>query len=128
VVLADRERAVQALLNVLAMAIRGAARGTALAIAVERQNALVRFRVTDPSGGLPAEDAPHVFERAWWAQRNAGLGTGLGLCVTRHVVEAHGGSVGAVHRGDEGSTLFFTLPAARGPRDEISRARHEPTS
>jgi signal transduction histidine kinase len=69
--------------------------------------------VKDNGPGVPLRDQPHVFERFYRVEkdRNRGAGgTGLGLSIVKHVVRAHGGTVG-LHTGlGAGSTFYFTLP------------------
>jgi histidine kinase len=72
--------------------------------------------VEDTGVGIAAEDLPHLFERFYRVEsarsRLAG-GSGIGLTIAKHLVEAHGGEISASSPGlGEGATFAFTLPVA----------------
>ncbi|MBE0598983.1 MAG: PAS domain S-box protein [Desulfuromonadales bacterium] len=67
--------------------------------------------VADKGPGIPPEDLPRIFDRFFRAAGTKGEGLGLGLYITRTLVEAHGGRIWAESTPGEGSTFFFTLPA-----------------
>ncbi|TNE86734.1 MAG: HAMP domain-containing protein [Deltaproteobacteria bacterium] len=73
--------------------------------------AVVRVVVDDDGPGLPADALDRVFDR-FYTSRGATVGTGLGLALTRAIVEAHGGHVAAENR-EQGARFVLTLPAAR---------------
>jgi PAS domain S-box-containing protein len=83
--------------------------------------------VSDAGHGIPPEDLPHIFKRFFRA-RNAGRrrGFGLGLFITRSIVEAHGGQIWAQSDPGQGSTFSFTLPLAGCERGTCIPARHDP--
>jgi histidine kinase len=70
--------------------------------------------VTDTGIGIPAEHLPHIFERFYRVDKSrsrAGGGSGIGLTIAKHLVEAHGGRIWAESAGaGQGSTFSFTLP------------------
>lgn len=71
--------------------------------------------IHDTGVGIPSQDLPRIFERFYKVDRartrNTG-GTGLGLAIAKHLIEGHGGRIWATSREGQGSTFFFTLPAA----------------
>jgi two-component system sensor histidine kinase ChvG len=77
----------------------------------ERAGPEVRVRITDSGPGIGGEDLPRVFDRFYTTRRQHG-GTGLGLALTRAIVEAHGGSVRAESAAAGGACLEVALPAA----------------
>jgi len=77
-----------------------------------------RITVGDTGQGIAPEVLPHVFERFRQADPNGRAGLGLGLAIVRHLIELHGGVVGAASQGEGlGATFTFTLPGAAGERE-----------
>ena len=111
-VLADRERFLQVLSNLVGNAIKFTPTGGSIVLRARRVDGMVRFSVKDSGPGIPPDDVPHLFERFWRASGVNERGTGLGLSIARSIVEAHGGTLWVDSRVGEGSTFFFTLPAA----------------
>jgi len=71
----------------------------------------VEIAVSDTGVGIAPEHLPHVFERFYRAEASrAGPGTGLGLAVVKHIVEAHGGRVSADSQPGSGTTIRLSLP------------------
>jgi len=74
----------------------------------------VQIRVADRGLGIDAADLPHVFKPFYRGRRAVDAqvrGTGVGLSVVRHVVDAHGGSIAIDSRAGEGTTVVVELPA-----------------
>ena len=111
----DAERLQQVIWNLLSNAVKFTANGGVVEIVVRRKNGSAEIAVKDTGPGIPVDFLPHVFERFSQAdssstRRHGGLG--LGLAITRHLVELHGGAVKAENREDgTGAVLTVTLPA-----------------
>ena len=112
---ADRERMVQAFVNLLGNAIKFSPRGGRSEFAAERTAGSVLFRVKDEGRGIPREKLETIFERFEQVDasdaREKG-GTGLGLAICRSIVEQHGGQVWAESELSRGSTFYVQLPLA----------------
>jgi PAS domain S-box-containing protein len=112
---ADRERMVQAFVNLLGNAIKFSPRGGRIEFAAERAGGTVLFLVKDEGRGIPREKLETIFERFVQVDasdaREKG-GTGLGLAICRSIVEQHGGRVWAESELGRGSTFYVQLPLA----------------
>ena len=126
----DCGRLDQVLQNLLSNAIKYSPEGGEIMIQVEDLGEQARVSVADRGMGIPAEVLPRLFERFYrteTAVASAIRGTGLGLYITRGLVEAHGGRIWVQSRPGEGSTFTFTLPyeipdeRAGGPAELTSR-------
>ncbi len=111
-VLADHDRVLQVLSNLTQNALKFTPRGGSITLGAERVDGQIRFAVHDTGCGLGAEELSHLFERFFRAPRALGGGTGLGLFISKAIVEAHGGTMHAESTEGRGSTFSFTLPAA----------------
>jgi signal transduction histidine kinase len=113
-VLADTDRTEQILVNLLGNSIRYTERGSII-IKAWRDNLQVWVEITDTGIGISAEDLPFVFERFWRADRSRSRysgGTGIGLAISRRLVELQGGQIEAESQLGKGSTFRFSLPIA----------------
>ncbi len=113
---ADCDRAIQILTNLLGNALLYTPNGGQVRLAVHREPGAVCFSVTDTGIGLTEEALPHVFQRFYRVDKSRSRGsggTGIGLTVAKHLVEAQGGQIGVASAGlGQGSHFWFTLPAA----------------
>lgn len=117
----DPERMGQVLANLLENALRHTPPGGAVRLSAMRpDNHWVEIDVTDDGEGIAPEHLPHVFERFYRAdparrRRPDGSGSGIGLTISRALVEAHGGGL-SVHSAGPGlgATFSIRLPAAQG--------------
>ncbi len=110
---ADPEKLKQVLINLLDNAVKFCAGAPKVSLTAEELPSAVRVTVTDNGIGIPASHLPRVFERFYRVDKARSRemgGTGLGLSIVRHVVELHGGSVGAESAEGAGSRFWFTLP------------------
>lgn len=106
---ADPDRIQQVLLNLLDNAVRNSPRDTTISIAVtnDREAALVTVR--DHGAGLSDTDIKKIFEK-WVRDRSTVHGTGLGLYISRRIVEAHHGKIWATNAPDGGAEFHFSVP------------------
>jgi PAS domain S-box-containing protein len=111
VVSGDAARIERVLVNLLTNARKFSAPGSLVAVRVERVGDDAVVSVADQGRGVDPEDLPHLFEKHYRA-RTAGrvAGTGLGLYISRLLVEAHGGRLWAESAVGVGSTFRFSLP------------------
>ncbi len=114
-VVADRQRVLQVLGNLLRNALRYTPEGGLISVRAERRDAVVEISIEDTGPGIPPDQVPHLFERFYRgdpARERATGGAGLGLAIVRELVEAMGGAVAAASVVGEGSRFSFTLPIA----------------
>ena len=112
----DHGRVLQVLGNLISNAIKFTPEGGRIALRVEAQEGAVRFSVHDTGPGIPADKLEAVFERFWQVSQKDRRGLGLGLYISKCVVEGHGGRIWAESTPGEGATVSFTLPAAGAAR------------
>ena len=113
-VLADPPRITQVLVNILGNALQYTPAGGEVWVTARRQGDDVQFIIRDTGRGIPPEDLPHIFERFYRVDKSrarASGGSGIGLTISRHIVEAHRGRIWAESRGT-GSSFGFSLPIA----------------
>jgi signal transduction histidine kinase len=112
-VIADRERVVQALCNLLSNAIRYTRRDGQVMVRVQLRDHEMEIAVADTGAGIAPAAMPMIFERYWTVRGNAPKGgTGLGLAIARGIIEALGGRLWAESEEGKGSTFRFTLRIA----------------
>lgn len=109
----DHERILQVLANLLSNAIKFTPEGGGISIRVEPVEQDVRFSVTDTGPGIAEDNQGRIFERFSQVVAGDRRGLGLGLYISKCIVEAHGGRIWAESKPGAGSSFFFTLPGAR---------------
>jgi PAS domain S-box-containing protein len=109
---ADQHRLRQVFANILTNAIKYSPDGSEIVLRVTQAGADVHVAVTDHGVGVPAEALPHLFDRFYRAEgaSKQAAGVGLGLYITRRIVESHGGRISVESAPGRGSTFTVTLP------------------
>lgn len=116
-VLADEDRALQVLTNLVGNALQYTPPGGEVSITAERINGMMQISVRDTGVGIAPEHLAHIFDRFYRVDKSrsraSGGGSGIGLTIAKHLVEAHGGHLWAESQGTgKGSLFAFTLPLA----------------
>jgi PAS domain S-box-containing protein len=109
---ADHDRILQVLSNLLVNAVRHTPRGGRITLGAEARDGEVVVRVADTGAGVPEDARAHLFDRFWRPDDSDREGAGLGLAIVKGIVEAHGGRVWLESEVGEGSSFYFSLPAA----------------
>jgi len=108
---ADKERIRQVIVNLMHNAIKFNRPGGSVSAATKRFADTVVIEISDTGTGIAKGDLPRIFERFYKADRSrAGQGTGMGLAIAKHIVEAHGGEIRTQSEEGKGSTFSFSLP------------------
>jgi len=112
---ADKDRISQVMVNLISNAVKYTPEGGDIRITLSDAADSVVFDISDNGIGISEEELPYIFERFYRADqsrnRNTG-GSGIGLAVVKSIVEAHGGTIMAASRLNEGSSFVITLPAS----------------
>lgn len=107
--------------NLLSNAVKYGAEGGRVEIAGRRDGAMAVFEVGNEGPGIPADRIGALFQKFSRLEGQPGVrtqkGTGLGLFITKHIVEAHGGTIGVESRPGEWTVFRFTLPCFDGKQE-----------
>jgi signal transduction histidine kinase len=113
---ADERKVKQVLLNLLTNALKFTTEGGEVAVRADLADGAARVSVTDTGVGIASGDLEAVFEefRQVGNAEKKVEGTGLGLPISRKIIELHGGRLWATSVAGKGSTFTFTLPVGDG--------------
>lgn len=121
----DAGRLQQVIWNLLTNAIKFTSKGGQIAVRLEQMGNYAQITVTDTGKGINPDFLPHIFE--YFRQEDSSMtrqhgGLGLGLAISRQLVEAHGGTIAATNRTDQqGAVLTVRLPLIQAaPLPEVS--------
>jgi len=106
----DHERILQVLGNLITNAVKFSPTGGVVVVAAEVVGNDVRFSVKDRGVGVPADKLETIFDRFWQVRKDDRRGLGLGLHISRCLVQAHGGQIWVESEVGVGSTFLFTVP------------------
>ena len=118
---ADKERITQVISNLLSNAVKFTNEGT-ISISVEKKDSKVTFNIKDTGTGIDSEILPRLFTK--FASKSF-EGTGLGLFVSKSIVEAHGGKMWAENNADgNGASFSFSLPLNKQEQEQLKSVEH----
>ena len=107
----DSSKIEQVLINLVHNSIKFTSINGSIKVITQESGNYIEVSVSDTGKGIPTEDLPRIFERFYKVDRaRSSGGTGLGLAVAKHIVEAHGGKIWAESTEEQGSTFHFTIP------------------
>ena len=109
----DRHWMQQVVINLVGNAIKFSNEASTVDIVSQATPDQITVKVIDQGTGIPDEALPHLFNKFYQADsalKRAGQGSGLGLYISKQLVEAHGGQIGVTSQVGQGSIFFFHLP------------------
>ncbi len=113
-IVADEDRLKQVLLNLVHNAIKYSPAGEIVSIKAHKLDREIEVLVIDRGCGIPKKHIDKIFEQFYRVDNKNRAeklaGRGLGLAIAKHIVEAHGGTIGVKSQKEKGSTFYFTLP------------------
>jgi two-component system, NtrC family, sensor histidine kinase KinB len=119
---ADRSQVERVLSNLVVNALRYTKHGE-IKISAQLRGNSIAVSVSDTGSGIPQEYLPHIFDKFVQVPGAATGGAGLGLAISRLIVEAHGGQISVQSEQDKGSTFTFTLPIAAKDHQQITQKK-----
>jgi PAS domain S-box-containing protein len=114
----DEDRMVQLLTNLLTNAVKFSPEGKTVTVAVDSNDERVQFSISDEGPGIAAEDQEKIFEKFGQVKSvdfAGAKGMGLGLAISKQIVEQHGGAIGVRSELGKGTTFWVTIP----PKSQI---------
>ncbi len=111
IVLADGPRVIQVLVNLLTNASKYSPEDQPILVSTCEEGNFIKIQVIDHGQGIAPEDQARIFERFYRVKRedDEGMGIGLGLALSKAIIEAHGGQIGVDSQLGQGATFWFTL-------------------
>jgi signal transduction histidine kinase len=110
IAICDKERIKQVFANLISNAIKFSETGGQVIVDGKHSNSKIVVTVTDTGVGIDPKDMPHIFERYWQANPIGKKGSGLGLSITKWIIEAHKGKIWLESSLGKGSTFHFEIP------------------
>ena len=110
---ADKDKISQVIVNLLSNALKYTPKGGEVQVSVKSFDESVEITVKDTGEGIPPVDLPHIFERFYRADKSRNRltgGAGIGLTITKAIIDAHKGSIRVKSKVNEGTEFTVTLP------------------
>jgi two-component system sensor histidine kinase BaeS len=119
---ADPDRLSEALINLLGNAFKYTPSGGCVTLSVGGENGWVQVEVADTGPGIPKDEVPLIFEKYFRGGSVTAEGAGLGLAITRGIVERHGGLIWAESAEGAGARFIFKVPVQQ-PESKLAAAK-----
>ena len=114
-VMADKYKILQVLTNLAHNAIKYSPEGSNVEIRIRNSDSMVITEIEDHGKGIPEEDLTRIFEKFYQSKYTRGHGgIGLGLAISKGIIDAHGGQMYVQSSVGQGSIFYFSLPVAHG--------------
>jgi signal transduction histidine kinase len=110
---ADKDKISQVITNLVSNALKYTPEGGHVEVQVNERKNSIEIVITDSGKGIPSEDIPYIFERFYRADKSRNRltgGSGLGLTITKAIVESHKGKITVLSELDKGTTFAVSLP------------------
>lgn len=116
-IFADKDKISQVIVNLLSNALKYTPEGGKVEVKVKGAEDITEISVKDTGNGIPADDLPYIFERFYRADKSRNRltgGAGIGLTITKAIVEAHKGKIQVQSKVNEGTEFIISLPKQVG--------------
>ena len=119
----DRDKIVEVLTNIITNAVKFTPEGGSIDVSITSDSAMGTIAVRDTGIGIPEEDISKVFDRFSQLEKvdHHSEGTGLGMTISKSIVELHGGTIWIESTEGKGTTVYFTLPVNEQPQGPAKR-------
>ncbi|MFC1922512.1 ATP-binding protein [Chloroflexota bacterium] len=126
----DEGTLVEAVVNIIGNSVKYSPIGSQIEITASSSDNLVMIRIQDNGIGISKEDLPFIFEDFYRVRSNRSVerGSGVGLALTRRILEAHEGTISVKSEIGKGSTFELCLPAAKEISEEFNHLTKEPVN
>ncbi|OQX90230.1 MAG: hypothetical protein B6D57_04250 [Candidatus Coatesbacteria bacterium 4484_99] len=109
----DARRITQVLYNLIGNAVKFSPDGGTITISANKVDRFIRISVKDEGVGIPEENQEKIFDKFYqvdMSDTRRARGLGLGLAISKAIIDAHGGSIWVDSKPEKGSTFYFTVP------------------
>lgn len=109
-VFGDFDKLLQVVTNLLINAAKYSLPTQKITVVLEEQNSLIKVCIADNGRGIPEKDLTNIFDKYYKGQNSLHEGMGLGLYLTKHIIDTHGGHVSVESALNKGTTVVIELP------------------
>lgn len=121
-VAADKSSIAEVITNLVDNAVKYSPKGGEITVSARREGGFIAVSVADHGIGIPSSVADHLFTRFYRSHRSSAAvgGTGIGLYISRAIVESHGGTIGVNSVEGKGSIFTFTIPIYETVKNKLA--------